>query len=437
MSQFDFGNLESPLTGTNFINSQLEPWRDALHSHHSGASRPSYAVAGMMWIDTTTSPWVLKMFNGTATDITLGRIHPTNNWFEPAGSIKWAGSSAGTANALTLTPTIPLAAYAAGVAYEFLVTNTNTAVAPTLEVSGLAAQTIKASMGAGKVNLPVGALQSGMIARVVHDGTDFLLINTRAYNKGADIATASTLNLNSATGDYVRLTGTTTVTGITLAEGLERTCVCAGAFILTDGSGNSPQGIICPGAANITTAAGDVFVVRGEASGTVRVVAYTRANGQAIVSGTQTGMPINFAQNTNNTSDSTSTAIPYDNTIPQQTEGKEHITVTITPKEAASLLLVEGFVPVVDADGSRVLNLALFRDSTTNCINNTTHTTAGANYTAQMYVRAIVAASSTAATTFKLRYGPASGTMYVLRNGSGNLFGGAAVSSLTVTEIKQ
>ena len=274
MSQFDFGDLESPLSGTAFINTYLEPWRDALHSQHSGNSRPSYAVGGMIWLDTTTQPWLLKMFNGTANDVTLGRIDPTNFWFEPTGISEWAGSAGGTANAITLTPTIPWTSYATGKPFECLITATNTSETVTVNVSALGTKNVKTSIGVGKVNIPKGALQNGMIARMVYDGTDLVLLNVRANNRGSNIATASTVNLDAATGDYVLLTGTTTVTAITLAEGQQRVCVCEGAFTLTDGSGSSPQGIICPGGANIATAAGDVFIVRGEANGTVRVIHY-------------------------------------------------------------------------------------------------------------------------------------------------------------------
>lgn len=86
MSQFDFGNLESPLSGTALINSNLEPWRDALNSLHSGSTRPSYAVAGIMWLNTTTNPWVLNVFDGTD-DIPLGTINTSTNAFTPNGVV--------------------------------------------------------------------------------------------------------------------------------------------------------------------------------------------------------------------------------------------------------------------------------------------------------------------------------------------------------------
>ncbi len=279
MSQFDFGNLESPLPGTTLINSNIEPWRDALHSLHSGDERPSYAVAGMMWIDNTNANWDLNVFDGSE-DIKIGTIDTTNNLFIPENVGDWAGTAAGSANALTLTPTPAIAALTAGMVFDFIVNSTNTNASPTMAISGLDPETIKTNLGAGKVGAPKGSLVAGTAVRILWDGTDFVLMNPRPHNIATSIATAATLNLNAATGDYVTLTGTTNVSAITLVEGQERTCRASGVFDLVNSAS-----LILPSGADITTAAGDVFIVRGEASGVVRLVNYMRADGTAIVGG--------------------------------------------------------------------------------------------------------------------------------------------------------
>lgn len=97
------------------------------------------------------------------------------------------------------------------------------------------------------------------------------------FKRGEDIASAATLDLDAATGDLVDVTGATTITAITLADGEERTIRFTGALTLTHGAS-----LDLPSKANITTAAGDFAVFRGYASSVVRCVAYTRANGQAI-----------------------------------------------------------------------------------------------------------------------------------------------------------
>lgn len=83
MTQYNFGDLESPLSGTTFINTHLEPWRNALHSTHSGVSRPAYALAAMLWMNIATTPWVLNCFDGTD-DIPIGTINATTNTFTPS-----------------------------------------------------------------------------------------------------------------------------------------------------------------------------------------------------------------------------------------------------------------------------------------------------------------------------------------------------------------
>lgn len=98
--------------------------------------------------------------------------------------------------------------------------------------------------------------------------------------KGADIASAATLDLDSATGNYLHVTGTTTVTAITLASGAERTVVFDGALTLT----HNATSLMLPGGANIATAAGDRAIFRGEGSGNVRCIAYTRADGTPLSS---------------------------------------------------------------------------------------------------------------------------------------------------------
>lgn len=106
---------------------------------------------------------------------------------------------------------------------------------------------------------------------------------TGAFNEkhGADIASASTINLTTATGNLVDVTGTTAITAITLAEGAERVVRFTGALTLTHGAS-----LVLPNnGSNITTAAGDFAIFRGYAAGVVRCISYVKANGQALQGG--------------------------------------------------------------------------------------------------------------------------------------------------------
>ena len=83
-----------------------------------------------------------------------------------------------------------------------------------------------------------------------------------------DVASAATLDLdaNTVTSDYLRITGTTTVTAVTLAAGQRRIAVAGGAFQLTNSAN-----LIVQGGADFTTTAGDLLMFMGEAGGVVRV----------------------------------------------------------------------------------------------------------------------------------------------------------------------
>lgn len=86
MSQFDLGNIESPISGSDFFNNKLEPWRNALHSGHSGSVRPDYVVEGMRWIDNTDADlWELKLFTGS-TDIIEAYADTVNNVIIPSSA---------------------------------------------------------------------------------------------------------------------------------------------------------------------------------------------------------------------------------------------------------------------------------------------------------------------------------------------------------------
>lgn len=112
--------------------------------------------------------------------------------------------------------------------------------------------------------------------------------------RGADIASASTINLQTATGNAPHITGTTTINAVTLNDGAQRTVIFDGILQLTNGAS-----LLLPTGANIITQANDVAVLRGEASGVVRCVSYTRKSGRALfntVETVQSGTVVNAAQ---------------------------------------------------------------------------------------------------------------------------------------------
>lgn len=129
------------------------------------------------------------------------------------------------------------------------------------------------------------------------------------------------------------------------------------------------------------------------------------------------------------------TTVPFDDTIPQNTEGTSVFSQSITPVESSSY--IEATV-VLMVGGSAELSgtVALFIDS-------------GADAVAAegFYVRASTTAHSvtlsyrytntnTTAKTFMVRVGASAGNVYLNGDGTARRYGGAAVCSLTLREVK-
>lgn len=215
------------------------------------------------------------------------------------GVLTFGGIAGGTADAITLTPTPGITAYGKGQMFSFEAASTNTG-AVTANVNGVGAGAITwpdgTALVAGdivaggmyeievKATTPVFHLQTTAkppLARTGGTLTGTLAMSAAAINeaKGADIASATTTNIGAATGNYVEVTGTTTITGLgTVQAGTERTVRFTGILTLT----HNATSLILPTGANITTAAGDVATFRSLGSGNWVCETYQRASGLAL-----------------------------------------------------------------------------------------------------------------------------------------------------------
>lgn len=129
--------------------------------------------------------------------------------------------------------------------------------------------------GAGDFRYSVSSVD---IIKVTSAGLEVLKALNLAV--GANIASAATINLTTATGNFVHITGTTAITAVTLGSGMMRQVVFDGILTLTHHATNNNL----PGAANITTAAGDRALYWSDGA-VVYCVNYQRADGTAVVAG--------------------------------------------------------------------------------------------------------------------------------------------------------
>lgn len=79
MSQAAIGTINPSTESGSALATRLNNSGAAELSRHSGSSRPSYAVAGTLWLDTTTSTaWAMKLFDGTS-DIIVGYLNSSTH----------------------------------------------------------------------------------------------------------------------------------------------------------------------------------------------------------------------------------------------------------------------------------------------------------------------------------------------------------------------
>ena len=133
------------------------------------------------------------------------------------------------------------------------------------------------------------------------------------------------------------------------------------------------------------------------------------------------------------------TIIPYDDTIPQNTEGTEAITLAITPTNAANKLRIDLYFNLqCNGSSSSPGCVALFQDSTANALAAFQAGIQTTGYCFNVAYSYYMTAGTTSATTFKVRIGASTGgyIFYVNANSSGTrVFGGASISGITITEI--
>lgn len=232
----------------------------------------------------------------------------------------------GGANAYIINPAPASTGYVAGQIYDVAISVANTG-ASTLNVNGLGVKNITYANGSALI---AGALPTGGVARLVYDGSEFQLQNisppggavsftsitlSGSLNeaKGADIPSATSTPIGAATGNFIHVTGTTTITSFdTVQAGVRRIVDFTGILILT----HNATSLILPGGANITTAAGDCATFVSEGSGNWRCVSYMKANGLAVIApASQKKMTAFIASGTFTTSANITTATVFKVTI--------------------------------------------------------------------------------------------------------------------------
>lgn len=265
-----------------------------LYTYSAGTTTPAVTYTTRAGTVNNTNPIILDAagrtpneiwFNGglfykfvlkSSTDVLIGsydNISSINDVSQTTNLITVSGT-----NDLVGTSVVPVTGYSAGFQVSFVAVATNTGPM-TIDIDTTGAKSIVTDVS---TPLAAGDVPIGKVVYLEYDGTRFQVINPAAFKnlrvagvmnlaQGSNIASASTINLTTATGNSVHVTGTTTITAITLAQGYQRTVIFDDVLILT----NSANLVLTNGS-NITTAAGDIATFIGDAAGVVRCVSYSR-----------------------------------------------------------------------------------------------------------------------------------------------------------------
>lgn len=131
------------------------------------------------------------------------------------------------------------------------------------------------------------------------------------------------------------------------------------------------------------------------------------------------------------------TTIPYDDTIPQNTEGTEFMTLSVTPTSATNKLRIDVVIFLSPSANFLATLAALFQDTTANALAAAGSYVETGTAWATVGFTHYMTAGTTSATTFKVRAGCDNAGTITFNGSSGSRrFGGVMASSITITEIK-
>ncbi len=132
------------------------------------------------------------------------------------------------------------------------------------------------------------------------------------------------------------------------------------------------------------------------------------------------------------------TSMVFDNTIPQNTEGDEYMSLAITPKSASNILKIDVTIATWGLSTATAGGAALFQDSIADALASTAfQTSAGNSIEPTIVFSHYMVAGTVSATTFKVRAGGQGSNTFTFNGNAGSAYyGGTLATSITITEYK-
>lgn len=149
------------------------------------------------------------------------------------------------------------------------------------------------------------------------------------------------------------------------------------------------------------------------------------------------GMPVQTQRSATSAVASGTTLIPFDDTIPQSSEGVNwaNLSTSITPNSSSNLLEIDLLANLSHSAGN-IITLALFQDANANASAAAGTTSGGADFIYDMPLKFSQLAATTSSTTFKSNGGSGTAGTITLNGTSGaRKYGGVLFSSMSIKEI--
>lgn len=411
-------------TGTQIVMKRVLTLQQTTHLSSQGGYFPDIQEAGfdyLTMIDLQQEELIDRAIRFNITDATAPIDLPPAAQranmglvFDANGQVT-AGVLSSVAVSSAMTPVVQAVTLAAG--------RTALGSGATGDSLFTAASTAAVATILGYLSAGVNTLASLLTLKSTTAGAGIETLLTLLRNKGAGAASdvLEALSFDGMSSTSVQRTFAKIYAGITTATNaaeqgfLKLGTIVAGAYtdVLTLGLGvqvGAPTG-------------GD------KGAGTVNATGYY-LNGTALVS--KIAQVVNTETGTVATG---STIVPDDNTIPQNTEGDQYMTLAITPTNSSSTLLID-VVWIGAASTAGVETVALFQDTTANALAAAQMDITTAANMRTVAFRHKMTAGTTSATTFKVRAG-LNGSATTTFNGSAGsqTLGGVMASSITITEV--
>ena len=256
-------------------------------------------------------------------------------------------------------------------------------------------------------------------------GTSFTL--NKAVSTTSDIAVFVNNVRQSPVNSSYSVSGTTLTMSASIASSDNFYVVFLGSAV----------GTINPASGSVGTsqlADSSVSLAKLSATGTKDATTFLRGDNSFAEAGG--GKVLQVVKSLVTTKASTSSSIPQDNTIPQNTEGTEFTTLAITPQASDSTLFIDFLVHGSLSNNNTNLTVCLFKDSVANALQVSNNFCGTNTELFPLMLKFAETSGTTSSVTYKIRFGlNGGGTVYLNSDQSTDVYSTAQSSVFIITEV--